>query len=113
MKSFSEYRKQLLEEVDDNKKRKETYQKLEKLCNEVISVKYAFIDAYGNPNISLERGRVRITYNKRWGWNIDGGVTDTDMSMDWDNFKKYVAKLTKLIKELKKFDISMLPIRES
>ena len=115
MKSFSEYRKQILEDVEDNKKREENYKKLKSLCDKyrVVSINHAYVNKNGNPKILLcftgENGYPKIEYSDN-GWKLSGMLFWTG-NRDWNYFKKYVSNLNKLIAELKDFDVSMLPIR--
>jgi hypothetical protein len=116
MKSFSEYRNQILEEVEDNKKREENYKKLKSLCDKyrVVSINHAYVNKNNKPNILLNFsggiGHPEIKYSEETGWKLSGGLFWTGR-MDWNDFKKYVSNLNKLIAELKNFDVSVLPIR--
>ena len=116
MKSFSEYRKQILEDVEDNKKREENYKKLKSLCDKyrVVSINHAYVNKNNKPNILLHfaggTGYPEIKYSEETGWKLSGMLFWTG-NRDWNYFKKYVSNLNKLIAELKDFDVSMLPIR--
>ena len=128
MKSFSEYRKQILEEVEDNKKREENYKKLKSLCSKynAFYIDYAYAHELSNhkeelflslnstiggsstPKIKLEAiNHFHRTDDKTHRLILSGSLNDEQTS--WDNLKNYLNNFYNFAQGLKNFDCHLLP----